>query len=117
MIAIAGLDAASAADLPVRAYTKAPVIADPTYNLTSGYIGVNTDGARGSANSSTSKVISPAGYFFPENVLLINAATVIIVNEDRDDAGEASSDQIVSHLARRGIKAQIERLTADRDNV
>jgi nucleotide-binding universal stress UspA family protein len=45
------------------------------------------------------------------------AVTVITVNEDRDDAGEASSDQVVSHLARRGIKAQIERLTADRDNV
>ena len=45
------------------------------------------------------------------------AVTVIAVNEERQDASEASSDQIVSHLARRGIKARIERLTADRDNV
>jgi nucleotide-binding universal stress UspA family protein len=45
------------------------------------------------------------------------AVTVITVNEDRHDASEASSDQVVSHLARRGIKARIERLTADRDNV
>jgi nucleotide-binding universal stress UspA family protein len=44
-------------------------------------------------------------------------ATVIAVNEDRHDAGEASSDQIVSHLARRDIKARVERLTADRHNV
>jgi nucleotide-binding universal stress UspA family protein len=45
------------------------------------------------------------------------AVTVIAVNEDRHDDSEASSDQIVSHLARRGIKARVERLTADRDNV
>ena len=45
------------------------------------------------------------------------AVTVITVNEDRQDAREASSGQIVSHLERRGIKARIERLTADRDNV
>ena len=45
------------------------------------------------------------------------AVTVVVVNEDRMDAGEASPDQIVSHLARRGIKAHVERLTADRGNV
>jgi nucleotide-binding universal stress UspA family protein len=45
------------------------------------------------------------------------AVTVIAVNEDRYDSSEASSDQIVSHLARRGIKARTERLTADRGNV
>ncbi len=46
-----------------------------------------------------------------------HAVTVIAVNEDRNDASEASSDQFVSHLARRGVKARVERLTADRDNV
>lgn len=45
------------------------------------------------------------------------AVTVITVNEDRRDAGEASSDQVVSHLARRGITAKLQRLTADRGNV
>jgi nucleotide-binding universal stress UspA family protein len=44
------------------------------------------------------------------------AVTVITVNEGRK-ISEASSDQLVSHLARRGIKARVERLTADRDNV
>jgi nucleotide-binding universal stress UspA family protein len=43
--------------------------------------------------------------------------TVIAVNEGRNGGDEASSDQIVAHLARRGIKASIERLTADRGNV
>ena len=41
------------------------------------------------------------------------AVTVIAVNEDRGDMGERSSDQVVSHLARRGIEARVERLTAD----
>lgn len=45
------------------------------------------------------------------------AVTVIAVNEERQDDSEATSDQIVSHLARRGIKARVERMTADRDNV
>jgi nucleotide-binding universal stress UspA family protein len=45
------------------------------------------------------------------------AVTVITVNEGGKDVGEASSDQLVNHLARRGIKARVERLTADRDNV
>jgi nucleotide-binding universal stress UspA family protein len=42
------------------------------------------------------------------------AVTIIAVNED---AGEASSDQVVSHLARRGIAARVQRLTADRGNI
>jgi len=46
-----------------------------------------------------------------------HAVTVIAVNEDRNKAGEASSDQIVSHLARRGILARVQRLTADRGNI
>jgi nucleotide-binding universal stress UspA family protein len=45
------------------------------------------------------------------------AVTVITVNEDRQDASEASADHIVSHLARRGINARLERLPADRDNI
>ena len=45
------------------------------------------------------------------------AVTVIAVNEERQDGSEAISNQIVSHLARRGIKARPERLTADQRNV
>jgi nucleotide-binding universal stress UspA family protein len=45
------------------------------------------------------------------------SVTVIAVNEDRHAAGEASSEHLASHLARRGIQARIERLTADRGNV
>ncbi|NOJ43055.1 universal stress protein [Bradyrhizobium australiense] len=40
--------------------------------------------------------------------------TIIAVNEE---AGKASSDPLVSHLARRGIAARVQRLTADRGNV
>ncbi len=42
------------------------------------------------------------------------AVTVIAVNEE---ASEASSDQLVSHLTRRGIAAKVQRLTTDRGNI
>ena len=42
------------------------------------------------------------------------AVTVIAVNEE---ASEASSDQLVSHLSRRGIAARVQRLSAERANV
>ena len=42
------------------------------------------------------------------------AVTVIAVNEQ---AGEASSDRLVSHLTRRGIAARVQRLTTERGNV
>jgi nucleotide-binding universal stress UspA family protein len=43
--------------------------------------------------------------------------TVLTVNEDRDDATEASSKQLVGQLARRGIDTRIERMTADSSNI
>ncbi|MGY2906710.1 universal stress protein [Bradyrhizobium sp. URHC0002] len=42
------------------------------------------------------------------------AVTVIAVNEE---AGEASSDQLVAHLARRGIAARVQRLATERGDV
>jgi nucleotide-binding universal stress UspA family protein len=45
------------------------------------------------------------------------AVTVIAVNEERGDTGERSSEELINHLARRGIKASIQRLMADRANV
>src|SRR6478672_8310811 len=42
------------------------------------------------------------------------AVTAIAINEE---AGEASSDQLVAHLGRRGIAARVQRLTMDRGNV
>ena len=42
------------------------------------------------------------------------AVTVIAINEE---AGEASSDQLVGHLARRGIAARVQRLAAERSDV
>lgn len=46
-----------------------------------------------------------------------HAVTIIAVNEERGDTGERSSDELARHLTRRGIKARVERLTADRGNV
>jgi nucleotide-binding universal stress UspA family protein len=45
-----------------------------------------------------------------------NSVTLIAVNEERE-GGEASTAAMAVHLARRGIHAHIERLTADRSNV
>ncbi|MDE5455950.1 universal stress protein [Bradyrhizobium sp. CSA112] len=42
------------------------------------------------------------------------AVTVIAVNEE---AGEASSDQLVGHLARRGVAARVQRLAVERGDV
>jgi len=42
------------------------------------------------------------------------AVTVIAINEK---AGEASSDQLVGHLARRGIAARVQRLATERCDV
>jgi nucleotide-binding universal stress UspA family protein len=42
---------------------------------------------------------------------------VIAVNEERGDTGERSSEELINHLARRGIKASVQRLMADRANV
>ena len=42
------------------------------------------------------------------------AVTVIAINEK---AGEASSDQLVGHLARRGIAARVQRLATERGDV
>ena len=42
------------------------------------------------------------------------AVTVIAVNEE---AGEASSDRLVGHLARRGITARVQRLAVERGDV
>jgi nucleotide-binding universal stress UspA family protein len=42
------------------------------------------------------------------------AVTVIAINEE---AGEASSDQLVAHLGRRGVAARVQRLSTDRGDV
>ena len=42
------------------------------------------------------------------------AVTVIAINEE---VGEASSDQLVAHLGRRGVAARVQRLSTDRGDV
>jgi nucleotide-binding universal stress UspA family protein len=76
--------------------------------LDSRHVGIAWDGSRLAA-----RALRDARSF----LTAAETVTVIAVNEDRENSGEASSDQLVSHVARRGIKARTERLTADQRNV
>ena len=64
LVAFAAFTAsANAADLPVRSFTKAPVIVDPGYSWAGGYFGITAGGGWGSFHPSTSTVFDPNGYF------------------------------------------------------
>jgi outer membrane immunogenic protein len=63
IVAIAAVAPAAAADLPARAYTKAPAYLDPASNWTGFYVGLNAGGAWGRSDATTT-TISPAGGFF-----------------------------------------------------
>jgi nucleotide-binding universal stress UspA family protein len=80
----------------------------PKGPLNARHVGIAWDGSRLAA-----RALRDALPF----LMAAEAVTVMAVNEDRQDAGEASSDHVASDLARRGIKSRTERLTADRDNV
>jgi outer membrane immunogenic protein len=54
--AVAGIGAASAADLPARAYTKAPAHVDAGYNWSGFYAGFNVGGAWGNSDVSSAVV-------------------------------------------------------------
>jgi nucleotide-binding universal stress UspA family protein len=85
-----------------------PMLMVPYINkgpLDSRHVGIAWDGSRLAA-----RAVRDALPF----LAAAKAVTVIAVNEERGDMGERSSDQLVSHLARREIKARVERLTADR---
>jgi outer membrane immunogenic protein len=63
--AIAAVAPAAAADLPARAYTKAPAYIDPASNWTGFYVGLNAGGAWGRSDATTTTVFSPTGFFVP----------------------------------------------------
>lgn len=73
--------------------------------LVTHHVGIAWDGSRTAA-----RALHDALPF----VMAAKAVTVIAVNET---AGEASSNDVATHLARRNIKARVQRSTADRDNV
>ncbi len=73
--------------------------------LDANHVGIAWDGSRAAA-----RALHDATPF----LMGAKAVTVIAVNET---AGEASSDQLVGHLARRGIAARVQRLTSDRSNI
>jgi outer membrane immunogenic protein len=60
--AVVGINAAAAADLPARTYTKAPAMA-ASYDWTGFYLGVNAGGAWSQSDAATTTVFSPIGYF------------------------------------------------------
>jgi len=63
-----GIGVAFAADLPARAYTKAPPMIAPVYDWSGFYLGVNAGGAWGQFDPTTSTVFSPTGYFATSSV-------------------------------------------------
>lgn len=65
---------ASAADLPVRTYTKAPSVVAPVYNWTGFYVGLNAGGAWNRSSATTTTVFDPAGYF---NVTSVPAIALV----------------------------------------
>jgi outer membrane immunogenic protein len=62
--AIVTVGSASAADLPVRTYTKAPVMVDPAYNWSGFYVGA-TVGGHWSNESVDPVMTDPTGFFGP----------------------------------------------------
>jgi outer membrane immunogenic protein len=60
--AIAGIGAASAADLPARTYTKAPVMVDPANNWSGFYVGATAGGHW--SNVSVDPVLTDPAVFF-----------------------------------------------------
>jgi outer membrane immunogenic protein len=55
-----GIGTASAADLAPRIYSKAPALADPGYNWSGFYVGVNAGGAWGTFRARTTTDFNPA---------------------------------------------------------
>lgn len=87
--AIFGIGAASAADLPARTYSKAPVAVAPVENWSGWYVGVNGGGVWG--NASTGLSISPNNTFFNP----LNQPTVIAVGSNRiNNSGGVAGGQI-----------------------
>ena len=72
LVLAAGTAGASAADLPARTYTKAPVA--PIYNWTGVYVGLNAGGAWNDANATTTTLFPVASYFADSSVPAIAAA-------------------------------------------
>src|SRR5712671_6969726 len=60
--AIISPGAAKAADLPVRAYTKAPIAVDPAYNWTGFYVGANLGWSFGRARTDVAIAGAPFAF-------------------------------------------------------
>ena len=78
--ALVGITAASAADLGPRAYTKAPVVVDASYNWSGFYVGLNAGGEWSRSNAATTTIFSPPGYFANTSPAAIGLAGAQRVN-------------------------------------
>jgi outer membrane immunogenic protein len=84
VVGIVAIDAASAADLPARTYTKAPApVVEPGYNWSGFYIGGNVGGAWGRSDFD----FQPFGGWFPENVTQLSADGAARVNSSNVSGG------------------------------
>jgi outer membrane immunogenic protein len=75
--AIAGVGAASAADLPARTYTKAPVMIDPAYNWTGWYVGANVGGGWSNSTYLNTVSVAPFGSFLPGDSFNVDSSGVV----------------------------------------
>src|ERR1700712_2545096 len=84
--AMFGVGAASAADLPARTYTKAPVMMETAYSWTGFYIGGNVGGAWGNTDYTTTNTPGGAGlpgiFGVGANIALVNALGTGSVNSN-----------------------------------
>jgi outer membrane immunogenic protein len=112
--AIAGIGAASAADLPARTYTKAPAMADPAYNWSGWYVGGNVGAAWSRTDYVTTNTPGvPAGIFgVPANIALVNTLGTGSANQGGKFTGgvQAGYNWQVSPQWLLGVEADINSL-------
>jgi outer membrane immunogenic protein len=78
--AILGINSATAADLPMRTYTKAPAVFAPVYSWRGFYIGVNAGGDWSQFGPTTTTAFSPTGYFATDSVPAIGLVGAQSIN-------------------------------------
>jgi outer membrane immunogenic protein len=85
--AIVGIGAATAADLPARTYSKAPMMVEAATDWSGFYIGINGGGAWGRAKTSLNATNNPVGFFNLDNIPGVNAAGTNRINTSGAVAG------------------------------
>jgi outer membrane immunogenic protein len=112
VVAAALSGSALAADLPSRTYSKAPATADPTYNWSGWYGGLNAGwvGGAGSASNNASIVSTSS---FPENAaaMALGATNTVGTSSGFIGGGQFGYNYQFSGLYVAGLEADIQGLT------